>query len=287
VHAQTRESIDLRIALAKLDDELPRLLDIMGRVTVERLAVGFGMVTEDTARKAVRPEQEQLWREQRAKLAAYIPTWMETARRSGWIDGAVGAEVNDFPIEGPEWWLTDLGRKRLTRIKDSQSLIPRTWLTGLLNAAADGLLTAVKTAVSAVIVIAIAWAAGIIQRPSPLGIAILAAIAGIAISGAFLRWRAVMRARNPGLVVIEDEADRFVERITDETDQIVREFDAHAARAQKALDSLPSQEEHEQMMKEWNEELAQFAKEDEEFAAEHPDLKTHEGPEEKTPDANH
>lgn len=258
----------------------------MGRVTVERLAIGFVLVSKQTAKNAVRPEQAQPWLEERAKLLPHIPKWMEMARRSGWIDGAVGGvEVTNFPIEGPEWWLTDLGRKRLTRIKDSQSLIPRTWLSGLLNAAADGLLTAVKTAVSAVIVIAIAWAAGIIQRPNPLGIVILAAIAGIAVLGAFLRWRAVMRARSPGLVAIEDEADRFVGRITDETEQIAAEFDAHAARAQEILDSLPSQEEFEQMKKEWDEELARFAKEDEEIATEFPELKGDKGEEEQPPDA--
>ena len=77
-----------------------------------------------------------------------------------------------------------------------------------------------KTAVAAVPVFVIAWASGVIGRPDALGLVLLAAIAGTAIVASVVRWRAVMRARHPGVRVVEEEGERFMERIEAETQDL-------------------------------------------------------------------
>jgi hypothetical protein len=201
-------------AVAELDTELLTRLKDHGLMSRTELFETFDRLTELAAQRLIGDDVRKHWRSERERLRDYLDGWLERSRRRGYVvAGRDGTNAIGTSLPETEWRLTSVGKDYLDGLLEGRRLVPRSLGHELTEAAADGLRTALKTAIAAFPLLVLARLAGLIRHPSAIGFAIAGAAFGAAILSVLLRRRAVRRARMPAVQAIEEVGLAWAEQL--------------------------------------------------------------------------
>lgn len=199
-------------ALADLEPELLGMLKRIGRLSVGEIEAEFDHETTLLNMRALVTDAPPggFWRSRNRQL---IIRWVEWARRRGLVvSDAQTIDAWGKPLAAPEWMLTAAGQRRLGAIESQRSFLPRAVRDNAVQTAIEGLKNAVKTVIAGGPLVLIAWGAGLLKHPSPLGLVLASTMFVAAVIAALTRRAAVSWAYRPG-------AARFARAMNDAKDE--------------------------------------------------------------------